>query len=438
VIAGLRVAHGLLLHARVSPAVSTQRFARWTRHAVIAAIPLMGIVLFAVAWSTYRGASRASDTLIRGEAETMHAAVRAELFDEDGRSIDERLAAALEARADDGLRYVGLIDPSGTVLGTAGASSADVPTLLAWAAASSPQHPVRVGDRVRVIFKWRPRGRRGGSERRPPPPVMLLEFEPRVADQLRDNARDLLVLGALAAVALTVMASVLVRWSLRREAAVRAAEQARRLATLGQMSAVLAHEIRNPLASLKGNAQLLAAQLPEGERPRAKADRVVEEATRLELLSNDLLEFARGGELRVAEADPAALVREAAGAAAPGRVEIDDAAAPRAWPLDREKMRQVLVNLVENAAELGAGAIEARVARAERRLVIEIRDHGPGIAEADLPHVFEPFFTRRTRGTGLGLAVARRLVDLHGGTLTAANAPGGGAIFRMEVPWRAS
>jgi len=421
--------------------VTTQRFARWTRHAVIAAIPLMGVVLLAVAWSTERGVGRASDTLIRGEAETLHAAVRTELMTAgDDVPVDERLAAALEARSGDGLRYVALIDANGAVFRQAGTPSAAPEMLARWAAVALPSDPVRLGDRVRVLYRPPSPHKPWRRERRPPPPAIVLEYEPRVADRLRADARGLLVIGALAALTMSALAAVLVRWSLRRETAVRAAEQERRLANLGQMSAVLAHEIRNPLASLKGNAQLLAGSLPDGERSRAKAERVVEEATRLELLSNDLLEFARGGELRVSDVDPAALVREVATA----RVRVDDSAAPRTWRLDREKLRQVLVNLIENATEIGDGPIEARVAREGRHLAITVRDHGPGIAEADLAHVFEPFFTRRTRGTGLGLAVARRLVDLHGGTLTAGNAPGGGAVFRIALPrgqettWRAS
>jgi two-component system sensor histidine kinase HydH len=222
----------------------------------------------------------------------------------------------------------------------------------------------------------------------------------------------------------------------RRNAEERARERERRLATLGEMSAVLAHEIKNPLASLKGNAQLLARSLPEGEKPRAKADRIVDEAVRLEHLTNDLLAFARSGEIKIVEADPAALLRDAAAATAGDRVAIDDGGAPRSWPLDADRLRQVLVNLLENAAEISEGPIEAAVTRAGAGLRFTVRDHGPGLPAEDLERLFEPFFTKRTRGTGLGLAVCKRLVELHGGTIAARNAAGGGAELVIDLPRR--
>jgi two-component system sensor histidine kinase HydH len=200
------------------------------------------------------------------------------------------------------------------------------------------------------------------------------------------------------------------------------------------MSATLAHEIRNPLASLKGNAQLLARALPEGERSRSKADRVVEEAIRLETLTNGLLEFARTGVIHREPIDPAALLRDAAAAVGDGRVVLQDGGAPEAWPLDRERMHQVLTNLLENAAQAADTPVEARVAGERGQLVYVVRDRGAGIADDDLPRVFEPFFSRRVRGTGLGLAVAKRLVELHGGTIAARNAPGGGAEFTVTLP----
>ena len=405
----------------------------------------MGAVLLAVVWSTVRTIHSASDTVIRGEAETLGAAVRAKILGPGPDDLATRLEIALDNHESDGLRYVAAFDGDGDLLAAAGASSADPRALAAWALRAAPGAVDRVGDRVRVNF----RRQRGGGGRNaflaggrrdddPParsrPPVVVLELVPRVADELDDTARRLLAVGILAALTLTGLAAVLVRWSLGREEAVRTMEQARRLATLGQMSAVLAHEIRNPLASLKGNSQLLAGMLPEGDRARAKADRVVDEAIRLETLSNDLLAFARDGDLRPREVDPAALVREAALATGGDRITVDDAGAPRSWRLDPDKMRQVLVNLLENAAEAGGGPIEARVARDGRSLVIAIRDHGPGIAEADLPRIFEPFFTRRIHGTGLGLAVAKRMVDLHGGTLTARNAAGDGAELLITLP----
>jgi two-component system sensor histidine kinase HydH len=223
-----------------------------------------------------------------------------------------------------------------------------------------------------------------------------------------------------------------VRIELQRRERERARERERRLASLGEMSAVLAHEIRNPLASLKGNAQLLAASLPAGEKPRAKAERVVDEAVRLERLTQDLLSFVRTGELARTDADVAALASTAAGAVT-GEVSLVTDGAPATWSLDSARVHQVLVNLLENAIAAGPPAT-LRVAKEHDALVMEIRDKGPGVPAADREKVFEPFFTNKTRGTGLGLAIARRVVELHGGTITVTDADGGGACFRIEIP----
>jgi two-component system sensor histidine kinase HydH len=243
---------------------------------------------------------------------------------------------------------------------------------------------------------------------------------------------------------------VLVLRESRRNAEERARERERRLATLGEMSAVLAHEIKNPLASLKGNAQLLAAMLPAGEKPKAKAERVVDEAVRLESLTNDLLRFVRTGEISRAPVDPAALVREAA-ESVKGDVTVETAGAPKLWPLDAARIREVIVNLVDNAVAASAGVgspanpglgpssglgppVIARVKLVNKQLVIEIADRGPGVPEDSRDKIFEAFYTGKTQGTGLGLAVVRRVIEQHNGTITVETNPGGGALFRAEIP----
>jgi two-component system, NtrC family, sensor histidine kinase HydH len=261
---------------------------------------------------------------------------------------------------------------------------------------------------------------------------IVVEVEADQAGELRAAATRTLAVGAIAALVLIAIAGWLVRGELRRRARAQQRERDRRLASLGEMSAVLAHEIRNPLASLKGNAQLLAAALPEGEKPRAKAERVVEEAVRLERLTQDLLAFVRTGELSRAPADVAELARTAA-AAVTGEVTVSTEGAPASWSLDGARMHQVLVNLLENAVAAGPPATLS-VASKGRMLVIEVSDNGPGVPADERDKVFEPFFTNKTRGTGLGLAIARRVVELHQGTITIGDAPGGGARFSIELP----
>jgi two-component system sensor histidine kinase HydH len=263
-------------------------------------------------------------------------------------------------------------------------------------------------------------------------PRFVIEVEPVHANQLRDAATLTLGVGGLAAVALLGVAFVLIRREARRQADAQARERERRLASLGEMSAVLAHEIKNPLASLKGNAQLLARMLPSGDKPRAKADRVVDEAMRLEQLTNDLLQFVRTGTITRSAVDPAELVREAAGSVA-GEVTLDTSQAPSRWSLDAGRVRQVVINLLANA--IAAGPPVSLTVRTEHgRLIIEVGDRGPGVADDDRDRIFEPFFTGKTQGTGLGLAIVRRVVELHHGTIAVYPNPGGGALFRAEIP----
>jgi two-component system, NtrC family, sensor histidine kinase HydH len=268
---------------------------------------------------------------------------------------------------------------------------------------------------------------------------LVIEFEPiSSADGIR-RALASLWLSSSAAVLLTAAAWIL---SARRHRAERAEAQLsaqRHLARLGEMSAVLAHEIRNPLAALKGHAQLLAEQVAEGD-VAARVDRVVKEAVRLEQLTNDLLEFARSGAIRVAPANPAELLQRASRATDPARVEVTAIGAPDVVELDAARIEQVLINLIDNGLQVSPPGRNVHVAASAQGdgLLLTVRDHGTGVRPADRLRIFGPFHTTKTRGTGLGLAVASRIVELHGGRIDVIDADDGdgGALFRVFLPPR--
>ena len=241
--------------------------------------------------------------------------------------------------------------------------------------------------------------------------------------------------GILGALGLLLLGALALRLLRKNEEALRRLEQEKRLASLGAMSAVVAHELRNPLAALKGHAQLLVESLDAQPKEKAQAERVVEGAWRLERLSTSLLELARRGTLSREVTTPASLVRAAAVQVGGDRVRVDDSAAPPAWSLDPLRFQQVVVNLVDNAMQAAPGQpVEVRIARDGELLVVDVRDHGPGVPVGERERIFEPFVTTRARGVGLGLAVARQIVMLHGGTLGVDEAPGGGARFRVAIP----
>lgn len=303
-------------------------------------------------------------------------------------------------------------------------------------AVAPPPGPAWPGPVPQALVAPSPGGRPPPPELRRPPRAMFVEFVPRMAQELRGSAVRTLLSGGVATLALLIAAVIFWKLSLREERAYATNEQKRQLASLGEMAAVLAHELRNPLAALKGHAQLLVEQLPAGSRPQDKANRVVSEAQRLEALSEDLLSFVRTTVIEPRDINPAEFLSDCVAAVGDPRIEVVAEHPPPRFRLDPERMRQALCNLLRNAVEASPrdGRVVATVRGEGRELVITVRDFGKGIQVADLERIFEPFYTTRARGTGLGLPIARRLVALHRGSLTADNAPDGGAIFSIRLP----
>ncbi len=217
-----------------------------------------------------------------------------------------------------------------------------------------------------------------------------------------------------------------------------------------EMSAALAHEIRNPLMGLSAQAELLAGQLPAGDSRKRYLDVITGEVDRINSTITRLLQFVRPYEPRLDAADLTALARDCLlllePKAAERRVRLElrlepAAAAPEAWAqeVDAGQIKQVLLNLLLNAldASPAGGGIELvlrREARLELRdarsgtgqirpgLVIEVRDEGAGFAPQDAERLFRPFYTTKSAGTGLGLSICRKIVAAHGGEIHAVRA----------------
>lgn len=392
------------------------------------ALALTAAALIAAAWTMRSTVDRGFGAVRDGEAVAIAHAVRADLSEvaplRGGTPTDDELAAIVRDHAADGLRYIAILTASGQSVVASG-RAVGIPALV-----RMRSHIATVGDRVRIEMRL---GRRAYGERGA---VLALELEPPGAQALQRASARLLAIGGIASLTLLSVAFGLIRRELAARAGAEARERQKRLASLGEMSAVLAHEIRNPLASLKGNAQLLAASLTaaDSERTKARAQRVVDEATRIEQLTADLLAFIGTGELARAEVDVAALLHEAASTAGPDvrdvRVSCDS---DLQWSLDRSRMRSALANLIENAVQAGT-PVEVTAKISGDRLLVQISDRGAGVPAEDRARVFEPFYTTKTQGTGLGLAVTQRIVEAHRGTIDIGDAPGGGAVFRIEIP----
>ncbi|HYO54127.1 ATP-binding protein [Archangium sp.] len=215
-----------------------------------------------------------------------------------------------------------------------------------------------------------------------------------------------------------------------------------RLAALGELSAVVAHEVRNPLGAIF-NA---VATLRRFVKPVASAHTLVsileEEANRLNRIVDDLLDFARPSSPQFHPVPLARLLEEAVRTAVSGqsRIRLEWALEPDVppVPVDERMMRQAFLNLALNAVQAmpSGGTLRVAAHRCPKRpgAVVEFTDTGPGIPPELRERLFTPFFTTKATGTGLGLAIVQRTLDVHGGHILIESPPGGGTTFRLALP----
>jgi two-component system NtrC family sensor kinase len=218
-----------------------------------------------------------------------------------------------------------------------------------------------------------------------------------------------------------------------------------RLAAIGKMAAHVTHEIRNPLSSIGLNIELLEEELARDttrSEPRALLTAIAREVERLGLLSEEYLRLARLPSPRMEAEDVAAVVRDVVDFARPEversglsiTLDVSEPVPPALF--DEAQIRQALLNLLRNAREAmsDGGAIEVHVRADGMSVAIDIDDRGGGIPEDIRAHVFDPFFSTKGEGTGLGLPITRQIAVAHGGTLGCEPREGGGTRFRLTLP----
>jgi two-component system sensor histidine kinase HydH len=216
-----------------------------------------------------------------------------------------------------------------------------------------------------------------------------------------------------------------------------------RLAALGQLSAGLAHELRNPLGTIKASAEMLSAQVSaENDVAREMAGFISTEVDRTNSLVTRFLQFARPLQVRLERADLAQVLDHAIAEAqreAP-RIAIYKNYAPEIppFPLDAELLERVFYNLVLNAAQATApgGAVTVKTRASGGKAEIAVIDRGVGIDPKQRDSIFNPFFTTKPTGVGLGLAIVAKIVDEHGGKIAVESEPGKGSIFCVILPMR--
>jgi signal transduction histidine kinase len=228
-----------------------------------------------------------------------------------------------------------------------------------------------------------------------------------------------------------------------------------RLATLGEMAAAIAHEVKNPLASIEVMAGVLKRQMTSGSEALETLNDIIKEAKMANAIVVEVLEFVRPIQLQVERAALNEVIKDsitlAEGKMRRGAVSIGMHISPEIPELlaDPHQLRQLFSNLLANAFEAlgGEGHVEIRgtllpgedepagaTEPQPPQVVVEVRDNGPGISPDDLERIFSPFFTTKPQGTGLGLAIVRKVVDAHDGHIDAVSARGHGATFRVTLP----
>jgi signal transduction histidine kinase len=219
-------------------------------------------------------------------------------------------------------------------------------------------------------------------------------------------------------------------------------KRADRLSAIGQLSASLAHEIRNPLASIDGAANLIESPKTSEEMRSGSLAIIHKEIQRLNRLLTNLLDFARPRKPEFQPAEPSrlldAIVTLTDHSAQQKGITIRKDVPPSVPPFecDPEQMKQVILNLAINAIQAMAtpGEIVLSARQKDSFVMICVRDQGSGIPEEDIDKIFNPFFTTKDTGTGLGLSVVHQIVSQHGGTVTAERNPDRGMTFSLVVP----
>jgi signal transduction histidine kinase len=264
--------------------------------------------------------------------------------------------------------------------------------------------------------------------------VMLAVLMHQLAETIRTQSRQYLETARQLADANRSLAEA--------EAAVRRTE---RLAAIGQLMAGLAHELRNPLGTMKASAEMLLRQIPESDAvPRELAGYIREEVDRTNSLVTRFLDFARPLEIRPSATDVNELLDRAIGQlerrSTPLAVTIHRNYSPDVHPvmMDGELMERVFYNLLLNAAEASpsGGTVTVKTRPAGDGVEVAIIDRGAGIDPAQRENIFNPFFTTKAAGTGLGLAIVSKIVGEHRGQVLVESEPGAGSVFRVILGTR--
>jgi two-component system sensor histidine kinase HydH len=432
----------------------------WRRRGLVFFVPAV-LAAAILIWLAVQGRAREQRTIARilttqGETliRSVEAARRMGMRGQEGRQFRLRFLMDEMIRQGD-LRFLGLVDASGRFEALSEAEPGSGVTAEALTALPASFDPawsiIRPGDDpLFVVYRYsRPprRNMQGGMEhdtfQHPPGERTLIAVGLDASLYLRAVRKDVLTLAMAGGLGLALAFAGAVTLFWRRKVAGLEREVARqeRLAALGTLAAGVAHEIRNPLSSIKGFATYFGAKFKAGTQDRELAEVMIGEVDRLNRVVTELLELTHPSELRLAPTFVSDLVQHALklvegdcrskGIAVQLRI-----AKLEALPLDPDRMLQILLNLFLNAIQAmpQGGTLTVSAQRVKDRLELRVADTGHGIPAQDLDRIFDPYFTTKNQGTGLGLATVRTMMTAHGGQVRVTSEPGQGTQVILDLP----
>ena len=358
-----------------------------------------------------------------------------------GQMACQRALILLQEQGAEGVRALGSPGPASAAAGEAPAWSGPFPAGLERYTARRPG--------PRGVQAWMTRHGLGEAlavpVRRAQVSYMVLAARPDGEPPFSESEQELLVLlGRLAGVALD---NARLYGSLRAyvkeiERSQQQLVQSEKLAAIGRLTATIAHEVNNPLQSLRNCLDLIGRAEGEGERARAYLGLARKELDRLSWIMRQMLEFYRPEAANRQQVDLNRMLREViqltAGQCEQRRVEVAlelEEPLPRVWGVGFQ-LQQVALNLVLNALEAmpAGGRLTVRTRLRRQRVTVMVRDTGRGISREELGRIFEPFYTSKEGGTGLGLAISYGIVAAHGGAIEVESDPGAGSTFYVLLP----
>ena len=426
-----------------------------------------GLLLFVLAllaaviliWLAVQGRQREQRTIARiltTQGETLIRAVEAArrmgMRGQEGRQFRLRFLMDEMIRQGD-LRFLGLVDAQGRFEALSEAEPGVGVTAVRLAALPATSEAaweiIQSGEEsLFVVYRFSRPPRRstmhGGMEHgfRADEERTLIAVGLDASAYLHAVRKDMLTLAMAGGLCLALAFAGAVTLFWRRKVAELEKEVARRerLAALGTLAAGVAHEIRNPLSSIKGFATYFGAKFEPGTQDRELAEVMVGEVERLNRVVTELLDLTRPSELRLAPVVVPELVRHALklveGDCRSRGIVVRERLAELTAVLDADRMLQALLNLLLNAIQAmpGGGTLTVSAHSAKDRLELRVADTGSGIPAQDLDKIFDPYFTTKNQGTGIGLATVRTLVEAHGGGVRVVSEPGQGTQVVLDLP----